>query len=420
MKAGLVALLALLGACRPLVYVGSAEDGSIDGPVTDGPRDDAGAGDDGRDVPDETADVPDATAPEERLGIGGRGLAVTYDGVVDDRAIRFVYVGDDGDLHVERRDSETLSRLCERTFAPPAGYALVSAPTVPVTSGVVLVSAREVATGTLRVIAMVAQSVPTPCGDGFSPWAALPDAPDGQRLASAPGASTLPLVAADGGPRVWAFALTDRGALLQTDASLGTSPLAWSPWTTCPPIPAGERRLSAPVAAVGSGRSFYVNVLTESSQGRRHFLQLVFDAPSRAWTPAWEILDPDAHPPDTALSVALFEIDRRYVRDAVPYGAWRLFRAQTGAYWAQAWVDRADALPGYGAWSNVGNPFADRGIKPGLPVFAPRRNARVVAGEILVLSTPTVGPRVVRYSSTWFDTLEDPPGRWREAPDPLR
>ncbi|MFO0603311.1 MAG: hypothetical protein U0324_09065 [Polyangiales bacterium] len=416
MRARLVAAV-LLSACRPLAFVGSADDGAVD--VFDAPRD---RDDDVNDVNDtnDAAVPPDVAASDERLGLGGRGLAVTYDGLIDGRAIRFVYVGDDGALHVERRDSDTLGRQCERAFEPPGGYTLVSAPTVPLTSGVVLVAAREAGSGHLRFFAMAAQDVPSTCGHGFSAWGALPDAPAGSLFASAPGAVTLPLMATDGGPRVWAFAVTEDGALLATEASLVTAALSWAPWSASPPLPPGERALSAPSMNPTSGRAFQVTVLAESPGGRRRFLTRSFDVLARLWTPTWEGVDAGAAEPDSGWSATLFQIDPRFVRGGGPYGAWRLFRARTGAYWTQVSVDRPDALPGFSAWSDAGNPFADRGVKPSAPVIASRRNAREVAGELLVLSTPAVGPRVVRYTTTWRDAFEDPPGRWREAPDPLR
>lgn len=422
MRARLVAAAVLLSACRPLAFVGSADDGAVDVlDATRDPDDDAGDANDANDSGDanDTAVPPDVAAPDERLGLGGRGLAVTYDGVIDDRAIRFVYVGDDGALHVERRDSDALGRLCERAFEPPGGYALVSAPTVPLTSGVVLVAAREAGSGHLRFLAMAAQDVPSTCGHGFSAWGALPDAPAGRLFASAPGAVTLPLAPADGGPRVWAFAVAEDGALLTTEASLVTAPLSWAPWSVSPPFPPGERALSAPSANASSARAFQVTVLAGSSVGRR-FLTRTFDVLAHLWTPTWEALDAGAAEPDSGWSATLFQIDPRFVRGGNPYGAWRLFRARTGAYWAQVSVDRPDALPGFSAWSDAGNPFADRGVKPSAPVIASRRNARQVSGELLVLSTPAAGPRVVRYTTTWRDAFEDPPGRWREAPDPLR
>ncbi len=415
MRARLVAAAVLLSACRPLAFVGSADDGAV--VVLD-----AGNASDASDAsePGDAAIPLDIAAPDERLGLGGRGLAVTYDGVVDDRAIRFVYVGDDGALHVERRDSDTLGRLCERAFEPPSGYTLVSAPTVPLTSGVVLVAAREAGSGHLRFLAMAAQDVPSTCGHGFSAWGALPDAPTGRLFASAPGAVRLPLAPADGGPRVWAFAVAEDGALLLTEASLVTAPLSWAPWSASPPFPPGERALAAPTANVSSGRAFHVTVLAESPGGRRRFLTRAFDVLNRLWTPTWEAVDAGGAEPDSGWSATLFGIDPRFVHGSNPYGAWRLFRARMGAYWTQVSVDRPDALPGFSAWSDAGNPFADRGVKPSAPVIASRRNAREVAGELLVLSTPAAGPRVVRYTTTWRDAFEDPPGRWREAPDPLR
>jgi hypothetical protein len=422
MRARLVAAAVLLSACRPLAFVGSADDGSVI--VLDAPRerdDDVGDASDANesgDVGDATI-PPDVAAPDERLGLGGRDLAVTYDGVIDDRAIRIVYVGDDGALHVERRDSDTLGRLCERAFEPPSGYTLVSAPTVPLTSGVVLVAARETGSGHLRFLAMAAQDVPSTCGHGFSAWGALPDAPAGRLFASAPGAVSLRLAPADGGPRVWVLAVAEDGALLVTEASLVAAALSWAPWSASP-FPPGERVLSAPSANSTSGRTFQVTVLAESPGGRRRFLTRSFDGIVRLWTPTWEGVDAGGAEPDSGWRATNFGIDPRFVRGGPPYGTWRLFRAHTGAYWTQVSVDRPEALPGFSAWSDAGNPFADRGAKPSAPVIASRRNAREVAGELLVLSTPAAGPRVVRYTTTWLDTLEDPPGRWREAPDPLR
>ena len=230
----------------------------------------------------------------------------------------------------------------------------------------------------------------------------------------------LPLAVADGGPRVWAHAIAEDGTLLATEASLVSANLSWAPWSASPPFPPGERVLSAPSVNVTSGRAFQVTVLAESSGGRRRFLTRAFDVLARLWTPTWEGVDAGGVAPDSGWSATIFQIDPRFVRGGGPYGAWRLFRADTGAYWTQVSVDRPDALPGFSAWSEAGNPFVDRGVKPSAPVIASRRNAREVAGELLVLSTPAVGPRVVRYTTTWRDTFEDPPGRWREAPDPLR
>ncbi len=417
MRAHLVAAV-LLSACRPLTFVGSADDGAVD--VRDAPRDRDDDGGDGGDVPDagdDAADVPDVSATEERLGIGGRGIALAADGVADDRAIRVVYVGDDGVLRVERRDSDSLARLCEQTFPPPAGYVFASAPAVHPISPLVLIATREAASGRIRHHALTPSTTPTSCGAGFFPWAALPDAPAGQALVSAPGVVALPLGEET---RAVAVSLTDDGALLSTEASLSNEAAIWSPWTRWPSLPDGERVVASPTAQVHSAVTILVLLTVEAPGGRRRVIERPFELTGRRWGPAWTSIETAVRGPDSPLSVLVFTIDPRVRQGPHPYGTWRLYRDAAGDYWGQVAAERRGELLGYSAWANHGNPFNDRGVKPAAPVISPRRNATHPTGELLMLSTPSAGPRVLRYTSTWLDTLEDPPGRWREAPDPLR
>ncbi len=368
---------------------------------------------------DAAADAaPDVTPPRtasERLGMHTRGVAVIADGVDDARSIRFVYTGDDGRLHVERRLSATLARACEVTVAPPDGATLVSAPASIDEEAAVVVAARDRG-GAIRYHALRALRDAGPCGAALSAWEPLPEAPAGVSFRSAPAA----LWALLEGQRVWTVVALASDGRVWSVARLSTSPGAWSQWMQWPATPPGEEVVSAPASDHEGAAGVLVSVLTQDARGRRRQRRMSFYVVTRVWAPAWREEEMPAVDVDAALAQRVFEVEARYRQGPSPYGLWRAVRDVNGAVWTQSLLQRHGFADAWTAWRSFGDPFAGLGVKSTAPLIAPRRDARQIAGEMLFLSVALHGPAAVRYTSAWFDEPVDPPGRWREAPDPLR
>lgn len=372
---------------------------------------------------DAATDVSDDSAPDvappltatERLGLHTRGVAVVPDGVDDANAIRFVYVGDDGRLHVERRRSDTLARACELVVSPPEGSVLASAPAAIDEESVVVVASRDGA-GNLRYHALRSSPEAGPCGATLSPWEALPDAPAGLSFRSAPTAVFTYLDTA----RIWIVAALLTDGRVWTTERPAASPRPWSPWSPWPTLPPGEEAVSAPSADHEGAAGTTLTVLTQDAQRRRRQRRMSFYLVTRVWAPAWREEPPIESEADSVVAQRVFEVDPRYRQGPSPYGAWRAVRDVNGVVWAQSMLQRHGFADAWSAWQRFGDPFLDRGTKSTAPVIAPRRDARQIAGEMLFLEVPMTGPAVVRYTSAWFDEPVEGLGFWREAPDPLR
>jgi hypothetical protein len=422
MKPGLALLLAVtaLGGCRVLTFVGTSTD-------PDASRADAPVGAD-VDV-DATSDVPHDVSPGdvgdgvdqaqlERYGLVPRGIGVIPDGVSDERSFRVAYLGEDGRVRVERRASESLARECERSFDPPADADLVAAPVVPYQRSELYVLGRERRSGALRYYALLGTGLPDTCGEGFGSWVALPELPAGATFRSAPGAVFLH--AAPGGAAVWVAAVTGDSTVHLCERPVLPGAPRWASWIAMPPIPAGERIVSAPSVGVGGANTFNVGVLTEDASGRRRQRDRNFQLPERNWGPSWTEQDTGRGVPESEFSSVVFEVDPRYRQGAHPYAVWRLYRDQRGDVWAQVYGERRGFSLGWSSWTDLGAPFGDRVVKVGRVSATPRRNIPMGQGEVMVIAEPLSGPRSLRYLSSWFDTPEGSAARWTEVPDPLR
>lgn len=400
--------LALLCACRNDVVVvvrGSLVDATFD--ATPDATFDA--------APDAAPDAVSLLTREERLGMHTSGVAVIADGVDDARAIRFVYVGDDGQLHVERRLSETLARACEQALAPPAGFTLASAPASSAQRGMIVVAARDGADA-IRYHALHALPEAGPCGAALSAWELLPEATRGVRFRSSPAV----LQSEVNGMFFWTVsALASDGGVWSTTRHVGPSG-AWTPWTRWPALPTGEEAVSAPSLDHEGADGVHLFVVTEDARGQRRQRVMSWFLPARIWRPAWREEDAPGADFDAAISQRVFEIEPSYRQGPSPYGLWRALRAVDGTVWTQSLFQRPGFAHSWTAWQSFGRPFADLRAKSSAPVIAPRRDARTVSGELLFLSVALNGPAVVRYTSAWSYEPVDPPGQWREAPDRLR
>lgn len=414
-----------LGACRVVTFVGasaagpdaSAADAAVTADVTVDGTTDVQADAPPADAP--RGDVPDGfdQASLERYGLVHRGITVIPDGVSDERAFRLAYLGEDGRVRVERRASESLARECERGFDPPADAELVTAPAAPYQRSELYALGRERRSGALHYYALLGTGQPDTCGEGFDPWVALPEAPAGVAFRSAPAAVYMPM--APGGARVWVAAVTgDATVHLCERPALPGAP-RWAPWIAMPPVTEGERIVSAPSIIVGGVNTFVVGVLTEDAAGRRRLRERNFQLPERSWGPAWTEQETGRGAPESETAQLVFEIDPRYRQGAHIYGAWRLYRDQRSAVWAQCYGERVGFSLGWGPWTDLGAPFGDRVVKVGRVVATPRRNIPRGAGEVLLLAEPLSGPRSLRYLSSWFDAPAGAAARWAEIPDPL-
>ncbi len=429
MKRRLAPLLAFfaLGGCRVVTFVGtSAAD-------TDASRADASLAVDANtdadadvdvapDVPRDasTSDVSDGfdQAQLERYGLVRRGIGVIPDGVSDERSFRIAYLGEDGRVRVERRASESLARECERSFDPPADADLVAAPAVPYQRSELYALGRDRRSGTLRYYALLGTGMPDTCGEGFDPWVALPEAPTGTTFRSAPAAVFMPF--APGGRLVWVAAVTGESTVHLSERPLLPGAPRWERWIAMPPIPEGERIVSAPSVAIGGVNTFNVGVLTEDVLGRRRLRERHFQLPERVWAPTWTEQETGGGVPESEVSHVVFEIDPRYQQGPHPYATWRLYRDQRGEVWAQVYGERRGFSLGWGPWTDLGAPFEDLVAKVGRVVATPRRNIPMGQGEVMVLAEPLSGPRTLRYVSSWFDTPTGSAARWTDVPDPLR